>query len=119
VHVIVVGAGVIGCAIAYELAARGASVHVLDKRGSGQGATRASAGILAPFIEGHSAPLLRLGICSLDQYDAFVRRVVADARRAVEYRRVGTLQVVQRRSAVHACRWRVSNESPTRAKARP
>jgi glycine oxidase len=95
VHVIVVGAGVIGCAIAYELAARGASVHVLDMRGSGQGATRASAGILAPYIEGHSAPLLQLGRCSLDQYDAFVRRVAADARRPIEYRRTGTLQVVR------------------------
>ncbi len=92
--VIVVGAGVIGCAIAYELAARGARVHLLDMRGSGQGATRASAGILAPYIEGHSAPLLRLGICSLDQYDAFVRRVAADASRPIEYRRTGTLQVV-------------------------
>ena len=93
-HIIVVGAGVVGCAIAYELAARGASVHLLDMRGTGQGATRASAGILAPYIEGHSAPLLQLGICSLDQYDAFVRRVAADARRPVEYRRAGTLQVV-------------------------
>jgi glycine oxidase len=95
VTVIVVGAGVVGCAIAYELAARGASVRVLDARGSGQGATRASAGILAPYIEGHSPALLQLGICSLDQYDAFVRRVAADARRPIEYRRTGTLQVVR------------------------
>jgi len=95
VHVIVVGAGVVGCAIAYELAARGANVHVLDMRGTGQGATRASAGILAPYIEGHSAALLQLGMCSLDQYDTFVRRVAADARRPIEYRRTGTLQVVR------------------------
>jgi glycine oxidase len=93
VQVIVVGAGVVGCAIAYELAARGAGVRVLDGRGAGQGATHASAGILAPYIEGHSEALLRLGICSLDQYDTFVARVAADARRAIEYRRIGTLQV--------------------------
>jgi glycine oxidase len=95
VHVIVVGAGVVGCAAAYELASRGAEVHLLDARGSGQGATRASAGILAPYIEGHSTALLQLGICSLDQYDAFVARVAADARRPIEYRRTGTLQVVR------------------------
>lgn len=94
-HVIVVGAGVVGCAVAYELASRGADVRVLDARGSGRGATRASAGILAPYIEGHSAALLQLGICSLDQYGSFVARVAADARLAIEYRRSGTLQVAR------------------------
>ena len=88
-----VGAGVVGCAVAYELALRGAQVRVIDPRGRGQGATRASAGILAPYIEGHSNTLLRLGVCSLDQYDGFVARVCRDAGRDVEYRRNGTLQV--------------------------
>lgn len=92
-QVIVVGAGVIGCAVAYELAARGARVRVIDPRGSGQGATRASAGILAPYIEGHSRTLLQLAVCSLDQYDDFIARVSRDAELDVEYRRNGTLQV--------------------------
>jgi len=39
--VAVIGAGVIGSAIALELATRGASVTLVDKRGAGQGATRA------------------------------------------------------------------------------
>jgi glycine oxidase len=43
--VIVVGAGIIGCAVAYELARRGASVQVVDQRSTGMGATQASAGI--------------------------------------------------------------------------
>lgn len=92
---IVVGAGVVGCAVAYELSARGAGVRVVDARGTGQGATRASAGMLAPYIEGHSDALLRLGIWSLDQYEGFLARVAADARRPVEYRRTGTLQVAR------------------------
>ena len=100
-HVIVVGAGVVGCAVAYELATRGARVRIIDPRGSGQGATRASAGILAPYIEGHSATLLRLGICSLDQYDAFIERVSHDAEQTVEYRRNGTLQVAVDANEVH------------------
>jgi len=91
----VVGAGVVGCAVAYELAARGADVRLFDARGTGQGATRASAGILAPYIEGHSTALLQLGVCSLDQYDRFVSRVAADAGRPVEYRRGGPLQVAR------------------------
>ena len=94
-RVTVVGAGVVGCAIAYELAARGAEVDVIDPRGSGQGATRASAGILAPYIEGHSKALLEIGVSGLDHYDSFVARVAADADRSIEYRRSGTLQVAR------------------------
>ena len=93
--VTIVGAGIVGYAIAYELAARGAQVRLVDARGSGQGATRASAGVLAPYIEGHSAALLRLGLCSLDHYDSFIARVAADAQRPIEYRRSGTLQVAR------------------------
>lgn len=93
VNVVIVGAGVIGCATAYELASRGARVTVVDPRGPGLGATRASAGVLAPYIEGHSHELLKLTSCSLGHYDNFIARVSADARRPVEYRRTGTLQV--------------------------
>ncbi|MBI3046749.1 MAG: glycine oxidase ThiO [Acidobacteria bacterium] len=94
-HVIIVGAGVVGCAVAYELASGGATVRVIDARGSGQGATRASAGMLAPYIEGHSTALLQLGVRSLAEYDRFVSRVAADAQRSIEYRRTGTLQVAR------------------------
>jgi glycine oxidase len=93
VTIVVVGGGVIGCAVAYELASRGARVQVFDPRGTGQGATRASAGILAPFIEGHSDALLKLAKCGLEHYDGFVSRVTSDAAQPVEYRRTGTLQV--------------------------
>ena len=89
----VVGAGIVGCAIAHELASRGARVHLIDSRGVGRGATRASAGILAPQIEGHIPPLRRLGAESLGMYDDFVRRVERDARQSIEYARSGTLQV--------------------------
>ena len=91
--VTVVGAGIIGCAVAYELAQRGARVHVIDSRAPGQGATRASAGILAPYIEGHVPSLLKLGVRSLALYDEFIQRVTADAGFGVEYSRCGTLQV--------------------------
>jgi glycine oxidase len=95
VNVTVVGAGVVGCAIAYELAVRGTEVRLIDPRGTGQGASRASAGMLAPRIEGHSEALLRLGLGSLDLYDSFITRVTADAQRRIEYRRSGTLQVAR------------------------
>jgi glycine oxidase len=94
VTLIVVGAGVVGCAVAHALAARGARVRVLDTRGVGQGATRASAGMLAPYIEGgHEPALIRLGVRSLARYDQFVGDAERDAGRRLEYRRCGTLQV--------------------------
>jgi glycine oxidase len=68
---------------------------VIDPRGPGQGATRASAGVLAPYIEGHLEPLRRLAACSLALYDSFVRRVSSDGRQPVEYERAGTFQVAR------------------------
>jgi glycine oxidase len=116
--VIVVGAGVVGAAIAYELAASGVRVQVLDARQPGQGATRASAGVLAPYIEGHEATSLReLGRRSLDLYDGFIDRVQADSGRQIVYRRNGTIEValtseeVDRLSATSAALWKQGIEA--------
>ncbi|HKH70501.1 MAG TPA: FAD-dependent oxidoreductase, partial [Vicinamibacterales bacterium] len=92
-NITVVGAGVVGCAVAYELASRGAHVELVDPRGPGRGATAASAGILAPLIEGHSTALLRLGTCSVALWDDFIRRIQSDSGQSVEYARSGTLHV--------------------------
>lgn len=92
--VIVLGAGVVGCAIAFELAARERRVLVLDMRSPGAGASRASAGILAPYVEGHHSPALRsVGLRSLALYPEFVARVVAASGHAVEFSTAGTLEV--------------------------
>jgi len=99
VRVTVVGGGVIGCAVAHALASRGAAVTVVDMRGAGRGATQASAGILAPYIEGHIDALLRLGVNSLALYDEFVRRVSADAQQPIEYERSGSLHVAKNDAA--------------------
>jgi len=93
VRVTIVGAGIVGYAVAYELAARGAEVRLLDPRGRGQGATRASAGILAPLVEGHSPSLLRLGTCAVALWDEFVQRLRIESGLPVEYERTGTLHV--------------------------
>jgi glycine oxidase len=92
--VVVVGAGVIGCAVAYELARRGSDVLVMDPRGVGQGATQASAGMLTPYIEGYrKGALLDLAVRSLALYDQFIADVCADSDRRVPYERNGSLEV--------------------------
>src|SRR5215831_16463838 len=91
--VVVVGAGVIGCAIARELAVRGVRCLVIDPRPPGGGATQASAGMLAPYVEAHAGgPMLELCVRSLDLYDGWIADLRAEGA-AVEYRRVGTLEI--------------------------
>lgn len=93
-EVLVIGAGIIGCAVARELARRGAGVRVVEARTVGSGATFASAGVLAPLIEAPSAGvLLELTSKSLAMYDRFVADVATDAGIAVEYRRTGTIEI--------------------------
>jgi glycine oxidase len=92
--VLIVGAGIIGSGIARELAVRGVRVQVLDARAVGRGATQASAGVLAPYIEAHEGgTLLELTERSLDLYDAWMETVRAESGIDVEYRRSGSLEV--------------------------
>lgn len=108
--IIVIGAGIIGCASAHALAAAGAKVRVIDTRRVGQGASQASAGVLAPYIEGHeSGPLRALGRRSLDLYDAFIERVSADSGLTIPYDRSGTLEVAFEREEV--ARYRAAAET--------
>ncbi len=91
--VLILGGGVIGCAIADELSRRGARVTVADPRGIGNGASQASAGMLAPFTEGlHDAVLETLGTESLGMFDAVIERLRADGRELV-YGRSGSIDV--------------------------
>lgn len=92
--VVVVGAGLIGCAVAHALARQGASVLVLDASTPGSGASQASAGMLCPHIEGAHDPVLQqVGADSLSRYDAFIHRVRSDSGLDVPYVRNGTFQV--------------------------
>lgn len=91
--VIVIGAGIIGCAISHALARDGAHVLLLDAARPGSGASQASAGVLCPYIEGapHS-PLQALGAESLALYSGFIARVQRDAALDVPFVRNGTLE---------------------------
>lgn len=91
--VLIIGAGIVGCTVAYELARTGARVQVLETRAPGQGATRASAGILAPYIEGHADIFRDLGARSLELYDAFIERLRSDSGRELVYQRNGTFEL--------------------------
>jgi glycine oxidase ThiO len=91
--VVIVGAGIIGGAIARELSARGSQCTIVDPRPVGGGATQASAGMLAPYVEAHGGgPMLDLCVRSLDLYDDWIAALRGEGA-AIEYRRIGTLEV--------------------------
>ena len=116
-RVIVVGAGIVGCTVAYELAKTGADVKVLEPRSPGQGATRASAGILAPYIEGHEDIFRDLGARSLEMYDGLVARLRDDSGREIPYQRNGTFELafsdadVKRLEALAGVLWKQGVEA--------
>jgi glycine oxidase len=75
-EVVIAGAGIIGCAIAYELSRRGVRCLVLDSRRVGMAATNAAAGVLSPLAEfERPGALVRLGLDSLRLYPQWVARL--------------------------------------------
>ena len=62
---LIIGGGVIGCVIAYELAKAGQKALVIEKETLGSQATRAGAGMLGAQVEMHNpGPLFELGVAS-------------------------------------------------------
>ena len=74
--VVIVGGGLIGLAVAFELARRGATVRVFDTGEPGRAASWAGAGMLAPYTEAiDDRAFLDLCAASLAAYPEFVERV--------------------------------------------
>jgi glycine oxidase len=94
-QLVVVGAGVIGLAIAWRAAQRGFRPLVLDAAEPGGGATGVAAGMLAPVTEadfGEEA-LVRLNLASAKLYPGFVAELEAEAGFETGYRQTGALNV--------------------------
>ena len=92
--VIVVGGGIIGCAIAYTLAKEGVRVRLIEREEPGCEASRAAAGMLAPQSEAmHESygPFFELCRASLRLYPDFVAEIEEVTGLSVEYRREGAL----------------------------
>lgn len=93
-RVVVIGGGVIGCAIAWRLAGRGARVVLLERDRPGEHASSAAAGMLSPLKEAEEpGPFLELGLRSLDRYPAFIDDLESATGVDVGYRQDGRLDV--------------------------
>ena len=86
--VLVLGGGLIGLAIAHQLARLGRSVRVIS-RNRKEAAGFVAAGMLAPHAEGLRGDLLRLGQASLARMQAWVAQIEADSGLSCGYRPCG------------------------------
>ena len=77
-QVLILGGGLMGLAIAHQLARRGQAVAVLSRRRN-EAAGFVAAGMLAPHAEGLSGNLLRLGQLSLERIPRWVAQIEADS----------------------------------------
>jgi glycine oxidase len=94
-RVVIIGAGVIGLAVAWRLAQRGAAVTVLDKGAAGASASHAAAGMLAICAEAEPGEeaLVALGRASQALWPDFARAVEEAGGLPVDLRTEGTLMV--------------------------
>lgn len=91
----IIGGGIIGLGIGWQLQRRGVEVTLFEKNGVGQQASRAAAGMLAPYAEVgfEEVELMRLGQESLQLYPKFLDELAEDARGVPELDRCGTLMI--------------------------
>lgn len=93
--VAIVGGGIIGGSIAFELARHKLRVALFDRQQPGREASWAAAGMLSPAPESpDSIPLVPLGRASLDLYPEFVAAVEEVSGCAVGYRGDGALEAI-------------------------
>lgn len=89
-NAVIVGGGLVGCAVALELARRDVRVVCLERSVPGAEASSAAGGILAPRVEAHGDPVARgMGLESLAMYEGWLDSLGSD----VGFRRSGVLAV--------------------------
>lgn len=92
--VAIIGGGIIGGSIAFELARHKLRVALLDRQQPGLEASWAAAGMLSPAPDSPDAiPLVPLGRASLALYPEFIAALEEASGRKTGYQTTGTLEV--------------------------
>jgi glycine oxidase len=107
--VLIVGAGLIGSAIAWLLSKSGCSVVLMDAGRFGGEASSAGAGMLAPGGEYREpSPAAQFAIESLAMYPAFVRQLEKESGVPIDYRNCGAIELAYERERWRALQARAS-----------
>ena len=107
-RVLIIGAGIIGLSIGWELARAGCQVDLFDRDEAGQGASSVAAGMLAPDAEigFEETTLHALNTESRRRWPDFASKLEADTGADVGLRTEGTFIVADDRDAAEALRRR-------------
>ncbi len=98
--VIIVGGGLIGSSIAFELASEKLRVAMLDRQEPGREASWAAAGMLSPGPDSpESSALVPLGKKSLHLYPEFIAAIEKASGKPTDFTRNGTFEIFRGRHA--------------------
>ncbi|HVA39381.1 MAG TPA: glycine oxidase ThiO, partial [Candidatus Binataceae bacterium] len=114
---VVIGGGIIGCSVAWRLAAEGVATTVLERGRVGQEASWAAAGMIAPQAEADGpGPFFDFCLRARDVFEEIVDRLVRDGGVDPEYDRAGILYValdaVERAELERRARWQRAAGAP-------
>ena len=103
--VVIIGGGVTGCSIAYQLAKQGVQTIVLEKGGFGGGASGAGAGVISPLwhVDSEVEPMWRLAMRSLDLFPPLAVDL-SEAGIDPEFRQTGVLKLALTEEQVNELR---------------
>jgi glycine oxidase len=94
--VVIVGGGVIGCAIAYYLSLGGARVTLIERDRLGTGASGVAAGMLAPQVEAPFADaFFEVALAGRAEHGPLAERLMEEVGLDVEFRKTGILRVAR------------------------
>ena len=101
VEVAIIGGGVMGCAIAWQLAKRGVSCALVERGSFGGGASGATAGVVGPLwhLDPEDPDMFRLGMRSLELFPTWASEL-AEAGVNPEFQQTGVLKVAFTESEV-------------------
>ena len=94
VDVAIIGGGVMGCAIAWQLAKRGVSCALVERRSFGNGASGATAGVVGPLwhLDPDNPALFGLGLRSLELFPDWATELT-EAGVNPEFQQSGVMKV--------------------------
>jgi glycine oxidase len=92
---IVIGAGLVGLSLAWQLTRRGAQVLIIERREPGQEASHAGGGMIADLDPVLPPELLELAHRSAEIYPEFVRELQSDSGELVDLRANGVIAFEQ------------------------
>ena len=110
---VIIGGGVIGCAIAYHLSKQGRAVVLIERGEIGQQASGAAAGLLAPLgpLSG-PGPFANLLLAGFALWPATVVELEEASGLRLGYERTGALRVVRNPKRISHLKKRLANWQP-------